>query len=94
MFLLFSNGVGIDDDEVRTGNAMILDPYGQVLVETWKAQDDMVMAELKANQLDMCTGRRWIRGRRPELYETLIAKRGDEFDPRAARFSHEQTRTT
>ena len=31
MFLLFSNGVGIDDNEVRTGNAMILDPYGLAL---------------------------------------------------------------
>ncbi len=27
-FLLFSNGVGVDGDEIRTGNAMILDPYG------------------------------------------------------------------
>jgi len=26
LFLVFSNGVGVDDDEVRTGNAMILDP--------------------------------------------------------------------
>ena len=34
MFLVFSNGVGRDDDEVRTGNAMILDPYGRILTET------------------------------------------------------------
>ena len=33
LFLVFSNGVGRDDDEVRTGNAMILDPYGRVLAE-------------------------------------------------------------
>ena len=26
-----------DDGEVRTGNAMILDPYGRILAETWKA---------------------------------------------------------
>jgi len=26
LFLIFSNGVGVDDDEIRTGNAMILDP--------------------------------------------------------------------
>ena len=26
MFLIFSNGVGIDGDEVRTGNAMVLNP--------------------------------------------------------------------
>ena len=37
LFLVFSNGVGVDDDEIRTGNAMILDPYGRILAETWKA---------------------------------------------------------
>lgn len=26
----FSNGVGVDDDEIRTGNSMILDPYGRI----------------------------------------------------------------
>jgi len=25
MFLVFANGVGQDDDEVRTGNAMVID---------------------------------------------------------------------
>ncbi len=34
LFYVFSNGVGIDDDEVRTGNAMIIDPYGEILAET------------------------------------------------------------
>ncbi|MHC4712933.1 MAG: nitrilase-related carbon-nitrogen hydrolase, partial [Planctomycetota bacterium] len=29
VFLVFANGVGVDDDEIRTGNAMILDPYGR-----------------------------------------------------------------
>jgi predicted amidohydrolase len=28
LFLVYSNGVGLDD-EIRTGNAMILDPYGR-----------------------------------------------------------------
>jgi predicted amidohydrolase len=31
MFLIFSNGIGPDDDEIRTGNAMILDPYGEII---------------------------------------------------------------
>lgn len=34
LFILFSTGVGRDDDEVRTGNVMILDPYGRILTET------------------------------------------------------------
>ncbi|MCC5875759.1 MAG: nitrilase family protein [Candidatus Sumerlaeia bacterium] len=90
MFLVFSNGVGQDDDEVRTGNAMILDPYGRVLTETWKAADAMVVADLDGGMLAKCTGRRWMRGRRPELYEGLCQSSGKEFDPRRARFSEEE----
>ena len=44
VFLVFANGVGPDDDEVRTGNSMIIDPYGRILSETWKAAEDMVAA--------------------------------------------------
>jgi predicted amidohydrolase len=86
-FLLFSNGVGEDDGEVRTGNAMILDPYGRILAETWRAKDELVAADLELDLLPLSTGRRWIRGRRPELYHLLTQRLGHELDPRAARFS-------
>ncbi|KAB2383670.1 nitrilase family protein [Actinomadura montaniterrae] len=89
LFLLFSNGVGEDDDEVRTGNAMILDPYGRILAETWAAEDTMVVADLDLDLLPMSTGRRWIQGRRPELYEILTRRFGGERDARSARFSTE-----
>ena len=87
MFLIFSNGVGIDDDEVRTGNAMIIGPYGDVLTETNKAQDDMVIAELDMSVRDMCTGKRWITTRRPDLYSSLSEYTGKEKDTRKSRFS-------
>jgi len=86
LFLIFSNGVGIDDDEVRTGNAMILDPYGDILTETWKAQDDIVIADLDPRLLLNCTGRRWIKSRRPELYGRLSTRTGKEEDTRKVRF--------
>ena len=86
LFLIFSNGVGVDDDQVRTGNAMILDPYGRVLVETWKAGDEMVVADLKASLRDNCTGSRWLRTRRPELYGPLTVPTGREEDLRRSRF--------
>ena len=89
MFLIYANGVGVDDDEVRTGNAMILDPYGRILAETWKADDDMVTANLDAGLLDRCTGRRWITTRRPELYGQLVKPTGLERDTRTARFAFE-----
>ena len=88
IYLIFSNGVGRDDNEVRTGNAMILDPYGDVLAETWKAGDDMVIADLKAETRAMCTGVRWIRSRRPELYGGIAESTGKEQDIRTVRFSN------
>jgi len=87
LFLIFSNGVGIDDNEVRTGNAMILDPYGEVLAETWKADDDMVIADLEADRLHMCIGARLMQTRRPELYGALAVPTGKEKDTRTVRFS-------
>jgi predicted amidohydrolase len=86
MFLIFSNGVGVDDDEIRTGNAMILDPYGRILGETWKADDDMVVADLDHELLGEATGRKWIRARRPELYATLTVPTGLECDTRKLKF--------
>jgi predicted amidohydrolase len=86
LFLVFSNGVGVDDDEIRTGNAMIIDPYGRILAETWKAGDDMVMADLDAALLENSTGRRWIMTRRPELYGPLTLATGAERDTRDVRF--------
>ena len=86
LFLVYSNGVGVDDDEVRTGNAMILDPYGDILVETSKARDAMVVADLDPHALDMCTGQRWIKTRRPSLYSPLTEDTGREQDTRTVRF--------
>ena len=86
IFLVFSNGVGLDDGEVRTGNAMILDPYGAVLAETWKAGEDMVVADLAPDLRDYCTGQRWIKTRRPELYAELARPTGNEEETRTVRF--------
>lgn len=86
IFLLFCNGVGVDDDEVRTGNAMIIDPYGRILAETWKAADAMVVASLDASLREHSTGQRWIKTRRPELYEPLTVRTGEEQPTREVRF--------
>jgi len=90
LFLIYSNGIGLDDDEVRTGNAMILDPYGDILAETCEAHDDMVTATLDPNILHMCTGERWLTSRRPELYTPLTRATGKEKDTRTVRFTFEK----
>ncbi|MFL5621374.1 MAG: nitrilase family protein [Gemmatimonadaceae bacterium] len=86
MFLLFSNGIGPDDDEIRTGNAMVLDPYGEVVAETRALADAMVVADLDASLLPTSSGRRWMRARRPELYASLTQRTGQEQTTRSVRF--------
>jgi predicted amidohydrolase len=86
MFLLFANGVGPDDDEIRTGNAMILDPYGEVIAESRALGDDLVVADLDAALLPTSSGRRWLRARRPELYGSLAERTGTEIETRRVRF--------
>jgi predicted amidohydrolase len=86
VFLIFSNGVGVDDDEIRTGNAMILDPYGRVLAETCVADDAMVVADLDPSLLPEATGRRWMRARRPDLYGPIAVPTGREVDTRKVKF--------
>ena len=86
VFYIFSNSVGADDDEVRTGNAMIIDPYGRILSETWAAEDAMVTAELDLSLIEESTGQRWIRTRRPGLYQPLTVPTGKEVSTRKLRF--------
>lgn len=86
VFLIFANGVGVDDDEIRTGNAMILDPYGRILAEFTKADDGMVVADLDGALLEHATGRLWIAARRPELYGLLTQRTGLERDTHELKF--------
>ncbi|MES2055334.1 MAG: nitrilase family protein [Pseudomonadota bacterium] len=86
MFIAFSNGIGADHGEIRTGNAMILDPYGRILAESAAPHDDMVAADLDLGLIATSSGRRWLRGRRPALYHALTEPQGNEQSARMTRF--------
>jgi hypothetical protein len=66
---------------------MIIDPYGRIVAETPVPDEAVVTADLDLDLVPLATGRRWLRGRRPELYGFLTQRLGNEMDPRAARFS-------
>lgn len=87
--MVFSNGVGPDDDEVRTGNAMVFDCYGRLLAETCKA--GAVSRHRRPGtpgSREHCTGVRWIKARRPDLYLPLAVSTGAERDTRSVRFEY------
>jgi len=91
MFVVFANGVGRDDDELRTGNAMVIDPYGRILKESTSIEDDMAVADLDGSLVDQATGRRWLMSRRPEIYYPLVVPTGKERSTRDVRFGADKT---
>jgi predicted amidohydrolase len=84
-YVVFSNGVGIDGNEVRTGGAMIINPHGIILAETWALGDDMVVADLDPRELELNLGSSHTTARRPELYLPLVEGAGGKADTREKR---------
>jgi len=72
VYAVFSNPVGWDYDTVKPGLAMILDPFGEVVVESHTLGDDVVVALLTSEKRDLSSGQRYLKARRPELYGKLV----------------------
>ncbi len=84
-YSVFTNGVGLDHDEVRTGNAMIVDPNGCIIAESRSTDTDMVLAEISKDKLEGTLARLHNKTRRPELYAEISKKRAGLTDTRSAR---------
>jgi predicted amidohydrolase len=84
-YLIFSNGVGMDGREVRTGNTMIFDPHGRIITETAASRDDMVTAVLKEEPLEHNLGYAHMQTRRPELFGPLVEPVAASMSTKASR---------
>lgn len=73
VYAIFTNPVGMDDDQVRNGNAMILDPHGEILAECRSFDDELAVALCTGEKIAESSGSRYLRARRPELYSPLTA---------------------
>jgi Carbon-nitrogen hydrolase len=71
VYAVFSNVIGKDADTIKPGLALIVDPHGEVLVESQELGDDVVVALLTPEKLNESSGRRFLRARRPDLYGKL-----------------------
>ena len=74
IYVVFSNPIGMDDDQLKNGCSMILDPFGDVLAECRTLGDDITEATLTQDKLTKAGGNRYIKARRPELYRDIIGK--------------------
>jgi predicted amidohydrolase len=72
VFAVFANNIGRDHDTIKPGLAMILDPAGDVIVESHALEDDVVVGMLTEEAYLQAPGRRYLQARRPELYGKLV----------------------
>ncbi|MGB4340900.1 MAG: nitrilase family protein [Dysgonamonadaceae bacterium] len=74
VYAVFSNPIGMDDDQLKNGCSMIIDPFGDILAECRNLGDDVVSSVLVPDKLTKAGGYRYIRARRPELYRDILCK--------------------
>lgn len=74
IYVVFSNPIGMDDDQLKNGCSMIIDPFGDILAECRSFEDSFVTANLTPDKLEQAGGNRYIKARRPDLYRDIIGQ--------------------
>ncbi len=74
IYAIFSNAIGMDDDQLRNGCSMIVDPFGDILAECRSFDNCLVTATITEERLKNAGGNRYIRARRPDLYRDIIGQ--------------------
>jgi predicted amidohydrolase len=74
IYAVFSNPIGMDDDQLKNGCSMILDPFGDIIAECRTLGDELAIAEITPDKLTDAGGFRYIQARRPGLYSDIIGR--------------------
>jgi len=74
IYAVFSNAIGMDDDQLKNGCSMIIDPFGDVIAECRNFDNEIAIALITPEKLIDAGGYRYIKARRPELYGDIISQ--------------------
>jgi predicted amidohydrolase len=74
IYAIFSNPVGMDDEQLKNGYSMIIDPFGDIIAECRSFDDCISTATIITEKLLKSGGYRYINARRPELYKNILGK--------------------
>lgn len=74
IYVVFSNPVGMDYDQLKNGCSMIIDPFGEIIAECRELGDCFVTATITPGKLKKAGGYRYTMARRPELYRDIIGR--------------------
>ncbi len=74
VYAVFANAIGMDGEQLKNGCSMIIDPYGDIIAECRKLDNDITIATITPDKLEKAGGYRYMKARRPELYRDIIGK--------------------
>jgi predicted amidohydrolase len=74
IYVVFSNPIGMDDNQLKNGCSMVIDPFGDVIAECRTLGNQFVIADCLYRKLQDSGGTRYKMARRPELYRDIIGK--------------------
>ncbi len=72
VYAIYSNPIGEEGGTIKPGGSMILDPFGEVIAECRALGEEVVVAELVPEKLQLASGASYIKARRPELYGQMV----------------------
>ena len=72
VYYIFTNPIGYDGDQLKNGNSLILDPYGDVMAEIKSFNDGIAIATITEDKLKLAGGYRYKKARKPELYRDIL----------------------
>ena len=74
LYAVFTNAIGMDDDQLKNGCSMILDPFGDIIAECRHLGNEVITATCVPEKLTQAGGYRYQQARRPDLYQHILTK--------------------
>lgn len=76
-YVIFTNPIGMDDNQLKNGCSMIIDPFGDIIAECRNLGNDFEIATITPGKLVDAGGHRYKNARKPELYGGIISQDHD-----------------
>jgi len=62
----------MDDDQLKNGCSMIIDPFGDIIAECTELDKDIAIGTCVYSKITDCGAYRYKKARRPDLYRDII----------------------
>ncbi len=74
IYVVFSNPIGMDDDPLKNGCLMIIDPYGDIIAECRSFGNEFQIGDCVYQKIQNSGGFRYKNARRPDLYKAILGQ--------------------